>query len=351
MIDFKALVDNLQDDRIIEMMKALGATDYQEDDKAIIFPTLCHHSNEADASMKLYYYKNSHLFMCYSQCGGQSIFKFLEHYFSERGIPYDWYKILDIVKKCSRYNEEFESFNTVPYERIADKYKREEKEKLLPEIAPTVLDTFIRYYPPEWLKDGISKAAMSKYNIRYSISQNKIIIPHYDINGRLVGIRGRALDPWEVENIGKYMPVEVEGRWYTHPLSLNLYGLNFNKDTIQRNGIAYIVEAEKSVLQCESMSMSNCCVAVCGSNFHKYHLHLLLKYCKPKEIVICFDNEELKNSDEYFNKLYKICEKYKNYCNFSFIYDRKGLTGNKDSPTDKGEEVFQKLLEERVKLY
>ena len=49
MIDYKALVENLQTDRIIEMMRALGATDYQEDDKAVIFPTICHHDNENDA--------------------------------------------------------------------------------------------------------------------------------------------------------------------------------------------------------------------------------------------------------------------------------------------------------------
>ncbi len=351
MIDYKALVDNLQEDRIKEMMRALGATDFQEDDKAIIFPTICHHANEAEASMKLYYYKDTHLFMCYSQCGGQSIFKFLEHYFTERAIPYDWNKIIEIVRKCSTYGEDFDSFESIPYEKIADKYKPEIKEKMLPEFNPKVLDTFTKYYPPEWLNDGISKSAMDKYNILYSISQHKIIIPHYDINGRLVGIRGRALDAWEIENVGKYMPVEIEGKWYTHQLSLNLYGLNFNKEAIRRNKVAYVFEAEKSVLQCESFSKDNCAVAVCGSNFHKYHLHMLLKHCHPVEIVICFDNEELKGSDEYFNKLYKMCQKYRNYCNFSFIYDRKGLTKNKNSPSDLGEDIFNQLLKERVKLY
>jgi hypothetical protein len=43
-------------------------------------------------------------------------------------------------------------------------------------------------------RDGITRAAMDKYNIRFSISQNKIIIPHYNVFGQLVGIRGRALN-------------------------------------------------------------------------------------------------------------------------------------------------------------
>ena len=40
-----------------------------------------------------------------------------------------------------------------------------------------------------------------------------------------------------------------------------------------------------------------------------------MKTCYPKEIVLCFDKEELKGEDKYFNKLYEMCKKYKNYCN------------------------------------
>jgi hypothetical protein len=75
-----------------------------------------------------------------------------------------------------------------------------------------------------------------------------------------------------------------------------------------------------------------------------------MKFCTPDEIVLCFDNEEKPGEDKYFNKLYEICKKYNQYCNFSFIYDREGLLGLKDSPTDKGEEVFNKLLRKRVRV-
>ena len=65
---------------------------------------------------------------------------------------------------------------------------------------------------------------------------------------------------------------------------------------------------------------------------------------------MCFDKEELPGEDKYFNKLYSICERYKNYCNFSFVYDRENLLELKDSPSDKGEEVFRKLIEKRVRV-
>ena len=191
---------------------------------------------------------------------------------------------------------------------------------------------------------------MDKYNILFSISQNKIIIPHYDVNNRLVGIRGRALDEWEIENIGKYAPIKVEQTWYRHPLSLNLYGLNINKENIKKSGICFVCEAEKSVLQADSFSLPNCCVAICGSNFNKYALKILLKECSPQEIVLCLDNEEKPGEEKYFNKLYSICEKYKNYCNFSFVYDRRKLTKYKDSPTDCGEEIFKELVSRRIRV-
>lgn len=107
---------------------------------------------------------------------------------------------------------------------------------------------------------------------------------------------------------------------------------------------------EKSVLQVESFNIPNCSAAVCGNKLNKYALDILIRTCHPREIIICFDNEELSHSSDYFNYLYNICNKYKAYCNFSFIYDKDGLLELKDSPSDKGENIFIKLLNTRVKI-
>ena len=146
------------------------------------------------------------------------------------------------------------------------------------------------------------------------------------------------------------MPVQIEGKWYSHPLSLNLYGLNWTKDNIKRVGVCFLCESEKAVLQMEGWDFANCAVAVCGSQFNKHALKLLLARARPREIVICFDKEEKPGSEDYFNKLYSIGKKYQNYCDFSFIYDRENLLDMKDSPTDKGSEVFWKLYKRRVRI-
>ena len=349
-MDYAEIISNLDTDSVIHLMTELGADRYDDRGDFIIFPTICHNLESSEASMKLYFYKKNKMFVCYTECGSMSIFKFLRTYYEERQIEYDWYQdIYEVVCNCSSFKQK-EGFIKPVYKSLKERYSVVRKEVQLPEYSPNVLDCFIKYYPPEWLNDGISKLTMDKFNISYSISQNKIIIPHYDIDGRLVGIRGRTLNEWEIDNVGKYAPIQVEGVWYKHPLSMNLYGLNKTFMDIRRNGICYLFESEKSVMQMDSFNMPNCSAAVCGSNFNKYQLNILMKFCAPSEIVICFDKEELPGEEKYFNKLWNICQKYKQYCNFSFIYDRKGLLNLKDSPTDKGEEVFLQLLKKRIKV-
>lgn len=347
-MDYAEIISNLDTDSVIHLMTELGADRYDDREDFVIFPTICHNLESSEASMKLYFYKKNKMFVCYTECGSMSIFKFLRTYYEERQIEYDWYQdIYEVVCNCSSFKQK-EGFIKPVYKSLKERYSVARKEVQLPEYSPNVLDCFVKYYPPEWLNDGITKEAMDDFDISYSISQNKIIIPHYDIEGRLVGIRGRALNEWEVENVGKYAPIRIENIWYKHPLSMNLYGLNITQKNIRAHSICFLFESEKSVMQAEGFRLPNCSVAVCGSNFNKYQLNILMKTCAPHEIVLCFDKEELPGEDKYFNKLWNICQKYKNYCNFSFIYDREGLLDLKDSPTDKGEETFIKLIGKRV---
>ena len=347
MIDYEEIIESLDDNKIKALLDKLQIP-YEDRADYILMPTACHNEDLDTASWKLYYYKNTHLFYCYTECGAQSIFHFLKNFYETRNIAYDWYNdILQVILDCSTYSF---SINEDKYKSISDNYAQKKNRNELPTYPNGLMDIFVKYYPVEWIREGISTEAMEKFNIRFSPSQNKIIIPHYNINGELVGIRGRALNEWEIENVGKYMPVQIENKWYSHPLSLNLYGLNFTKENIRKSGIAYLFEAEKSVLQMESFKRLNCAAAVCGSKLNKYALDILIRNCHPTEVVICFDKEEEPHSDRYFCKLLELARKYNTYANFSFIYDKENLLQLKDSPTDKGEEIFNRLLEKRVKV-
>ena len=348
MIDYEQIVKDLKDEEVIRLMYELGADRHEETDNYIIFPTICHNENATEASMKLYYYKDTHLLYCYTEDGPMSIYKFLENYYKTRNIEYNWGQdILKVIFQCSAATE-LTTKETIFKQSLKDKYRKRQSIQLAA-YSPNVLESFVKQYPIEWLEDNISAGAMDKYNIRYSISQNKIIIPHYDINNRLVGIRGRALNESEIA-YAKYAPVKIEDIVYKHKLSLNLYGLNHNWKNIKELGICYIAESEKAVLQSELFGEKNCTVAICGSSLNIYQIKLLMQHCQPKEIVLGLDKEELPGEDKYFYKLWNMCNKYKLYTNMSFIYDRENLLNLKDSPFDRGRNIFNKLLEKRVKV-
>lgn len=242
MIDYKGIIEQLDTEKIKDLLDQMDIP-YQEKESYLVMPTVCHNEDADEASWKLYYYKNNHIFYCYTNCQSMSIFKFLKNYYETRNQDFDWYEdIYKVILDCSNYKQ-IDGFAPKKYKSIRNMYSAPEHIKL-PTYSNRLIDCFTKFYPQEWLKDGITKPTMDKFNIRYSIPQNKIIIPHYNVNGELVGIRGRALNEWEVENVGKYMPIQIEGKWYSHPLSLNLYGLNWTKNNIRRTGTCFLVEAE-----------------------------------------------------------------------------------------------------------
>ena len=44
-MDYKAIINKLTNESVIELMKKLGADRYVEKDDYIIFPTICHNIN------------------------------------------------------------------------------------------------------------------------------------------------------------------------------------------------------------------------------------------------------------------------------------------------------------------
>ena len=89
-LNYQEIVDNLTPEVIEKLLYTLGAQEVIKKDSYLISNTICH--NVSDGSMKLYYYYDSHTFVCYTECGAFSPFNFLKHYYEERGISYDWYK-------------------------------------------------------------------------------------------------------------------------------------------------------------------------------------------------------------------------------------------------------------------
>ena len=192
--------------------------------------------------------------------------------------------------------------------------------------------------------------------IRYDPVNGGILIPHYDANDRMIGIRIRTLVK-ENEVWGKYRPWKnsEDGHLYNHPLGFNLYGLNKAKENIKKAKLAIVVESEKAVLQYISYfgTANDMCVAVCGSSLSKYQFQML-QDLGVSELVIGFDRDfEEKGSKEYYElqgKWEKIWQKYSRLVNISFLWDKDDILDYKSSPLDHGAKAFEYLFRNRIYL-
>lgn len=347
---------SLDEEQIIEAVRQLGGTEFIDKDSSIAFRTICHNHDEGDAGFNLIYYKDSKLFRCFSECGETfNIYGLMKKRIELEDTGEDTFYQSLFFKLVDMLNQDLSSLSSqhqrYRYETVADKYVPQGIEVVLPAHDPRVLEAFIYWPAPEWIADGIGEEAMKKYGIRHSIKRNTIIIPHYDVRGNLVGIRGRPLGrtPEELKKYGKYIPIKIEGKMYNHPLSFNLYGLNEVKERISNSGLAIIAEGEKSALQAETfLGDANVVVATCGNSLNRWQVLQLIKHTDVREVVIAYDKKV--GDEKYFHKLHAMAVKYSNYCNFSFIYDFNDLLEDKDSPFDKGRDIFLQLIKERIKV-
>ena len=340
---------------IKKIMALYKAYPVSENDEVIIFPTICHNLNPEDASPKLYYYKNSKMFYCFTQCSKSfDIFEFLITREHLRGIEnFNFidalYNVIEILDIKENFFEQEEEKNI--YQSKRNYLTRKNNNIPYCTYEKNIMNFFDFYLPYEWAKDGLTLEELKKFNVRYYSSENQMIIPHYSINEDLVGIRIRAFNEEDIAK-GKYRPLKLENKIYSHPLSQFCYGLWNNKDNIQKTQKAVIVEGEKSVLLGEQLEYNNL-IASCGSNISKVQIQQLIN-CGAKEIIIAFDKEYKDNKDKknekYYNKLYSLAYKYRLYCNMSFIFDFNNILKEKQSPIDNSIEEFNFLMEKRIKL-
>ena len=353
-------------DQVFELLQDWGG-DPQYTDFGILSATICHNPPGL-GSRKLYYYNNDEggLFRCYTGCGDTfDIFelaikvadiqenKRFDLNDAVRAIAYR-FGIIDYIDEEEQSGlEDWKIFNR--YDRIKE-IEVKDYNVVLKEYDNTILSRFnykVKIEP--WLQEDMTQEVLDDAVIGFYPGGDQITIPHFDKDGRFIGLRGRALNIEEAERFGKYRPLKINGQLYNHPLGMNLYNLNNSKDNIKKMEKAIVFESEKSCLKYRSLLgvENDISVACCGSNISAYQIHMLIA-AGAKEIVIAMDRQfqalgdkEHKHQISSFRKLQL---KYKNFVNLSFINDRDMITGYKSSPIDEGVEKFLKLFKERVVL-
>lgn len=340
--------------------------------------TICH-NHPGDGSHKLYYYDNTKLFRCYTECNTtfdifelvckvKNIAQEFKIRYNEAGEEiyrswelYDGVQFVAMFYGIEAENENFFEKRIKLHDwQILNKYEANNLEKQRQIINLHIYDDKILRYLPrprlkDWENEGIKHEVSISHGICYDPKANGIVIPHYDIDNNLIGIRERTLIK-EQEQYGKYKPAILNGVMYNHPLGFNLYNLNNSKQHIAIFKKVFIFESEKSCLKYASyfgddMDIS---VAICGNALNNYQVSLLLSLgCE--EMIIALDKQYEKIGDEdwkrWTQKFYQIHNKYNKYLNVSFLFDKNdNLLGFKDSPIDCGKDIFLELYKNKIHI-
>ena len=350
-MDAKTLKNQLTESDIILIIKSLGEDVYSDESDKLIFSTsLCH---GGDSPNKLYYFKNEKYFYCMTHCGYTDILSIVSNV-KDLSLP----QAINYIMSLLGIGNMKVGFGNDNVEIIDDwsfiKPKNKEQKKELHTLRRNTLNMFQDIKVSQWLNEGVSKQVLSDYDIKYSTLKQSIIIPHFDINSNLVGIQQRYINEEDINVHGKYTPYSVSKEMYNHPLSLNLYGIHKNKNTIMKKRKAMLVESEKATLQCESMfNGENFSLALCGSaKISNTQIKLLLEL-NVNEVIIGLDKEfETVNDEKYRKWMNHLREKFIKpmlpYFNVYVLWDTKGLLEYKDSPCDKGREVLLELMKNKI---
>lgn len=346
-VSIKDLREQLTSQDIVEILGRLNVQPVNETSQAIIFPTCCH--NAVGGSPKLYYYKDNKFFHCYTECQTNfDIFDLIVKVQKLHGIEFSLY---DAIKFCNlsvdapieTEGSVQEDINYLYNLLFATTGKAE-----LPKLDEKILSRFIfdKDALQVWANEDISFETMRKYHILYDSVDNCIVIPNYDINGNLISLRGRFMD---IDSPVKYRPLYYNQQLLSHPSSLNLYGLNINKDAIAQNQKAIIFEAEKSVMKMDTYFDTNISVATLGKNISMQQIELLLGL-GAKEIILAYD-ADYRNRIERDKKIEEyttIAKSLKTYFNVAVLIDFYHDLKYKDSPIDRGPAIFKKILKNRI---
>lgn len=346
----KALKEQLNTDQIITLLESLGAELRESGQNHLVFDSICHHLYAEEHKPKLYYYMNDKMFHCYSCQFHGDVYSLIEEVWNLRDIEFYFGDIIRYILGTLGLSEDtFTQAKKASWRDDLRLFSTAKQWVKTHQIYPiSDLNRFVDKLPYAWIKDGISVDTMRKYHIGYYPLNDCTTIPVFDRDGELVGIRGRF---WREEDIelGKYRPICCNGIEYKFPSGNVLYGLYQNQENIRKTHEVKIFEAEKSVMQMDGILEQNNSVAIFGCNFSKSQLQQLIEL-EVERYVICLDKwgseEDKKRWEKDVEKIAKMCKSYGEV----IVIEDNGELKYKDSPSDKGKEIWEKLYE-RGKTY
>jgi DNA primase len=204
-------------------------------------------------------------------------------------------------------------------------------------LAPDIMTQYKRDLSKlnVWEEEGISLSSMDKYEVRYDKVSDRLVFPVKNADGEIINISGRTLDPlWKEKKLRKYTYFQKLG------ICDVIYGLHEALPSATERNEIILFEGAKSVMLADTYNFKNT-GAVLTSHLNMYQMRILLKL--GLRVVFAFDSEVNIRYDKNIKTL-------KRFIPVEYIYNFNDLLEPKESPVDRGRDVFITLYENRRKL-
>ena len=278
--------------------------------------------------------KETNTFYCFSSGKGGNCLSFIRYY-HHCSLP----EAVEILKRYAGIDGELRTSRKLAAVEVAKRYRHKKKQAKVSTAKALPDDYMLRYQKnPDklavWEAEGISKASLERFQVSYDEFTDRLVYPIRNINGEIVNIGARTLDPkWKEKKLRKYSYL------YSWDGGMNLiYGLAENMEEILKKREVILFEGAKSVMLADSWGIKNC-GALLTSHLSQLQVKILAKL--GVRVVFALDKEIVIRDDPNIAKL-------KRYVSTEYLWDRDGLLDEKDSPVDKGVETFIKLYERRL---
>ncbi len=343
-----------------DLLYTLGVEQIKKSSSEWHINSICH--NIEGGGLNLRFYLESRTFYCFSGCDESfNIFTLIQKRHNVLGTPISSLQSLKYVCQYKRI-----PFNGNAPQVKSDRFMWEKKDNLgmyleskdydsdLTIYDDEIIDNLPMIYHTNFLDSGITLNTLNKYNVRYYPTKSQIVMPCYDIENNLIGIRVRNMD--EDKDLPKYCPFRrLDGLEYKFSTNKNFYGINHNASEIKRTGEVWLVESERSVLIADSwFGDKSKALALYGSSFKQDKLNILFEL-EVTKVIIFLDSDFKETTGDEFNKftdkVNKIKDVLKEYVNEIYVvYNNIGMDMYKENAFDVGKKGFKELWKNMEKL-
>lgn len=280
------------------------------------------------------------VFYCFSTGRGGTVYDFIKQYYqcsSKEAVE-------RLREYCGKEGITVAGRRRLPATGICKKFRKRQgniKQSTAKVLPETCMDKYIVGKNLDaWINEGISREVLDRFQVRYDPVANRLVYPIRNLDGEIVNIGGRTLDPlWKEKGLKKY-------NYYQSWGTINvIFGLYENKTDILSTRNVTIFEGAKSVMLANTYGIRDC-GALLTSHLSVNQTRILLSMCSREKISVTFalDKEINVVNDKHIMML-------KKYINVYYLWDINGLLPDpKMSPIDMGEDVFRKLFDQRKKL-